>query len=396
MKQSLKKKIDFIIHRPFPIEKNTVFFQSFGGQYNDNLKYISESLHALKPDIHIVWAVSQDKCNISDVPDYVSCVDIDSREYVYYSCKSHVLVDNMTGIRGTIRREDSKVIRWLLSSKKQLNISTWHGTPIKKIGLDMKNNAPFSAYVTSSDYLIAGCRYTQVHLCKAFSPINVICCGTPRNDILVNGLTNSQKIRLKTKLGLPADKKIVLFAPTFRDAPEYSGVYQMENFDIQRILNTLQCRFGDEWVFVFRVHHEVLKEIDVEAISDKYKGVVINGNTHDDMAEYLAISDALITDYSGSVFDYALTGKPGFLFTPDKDHYLNDERGVYIPLEELPYPYAVDLNSFYQLIENYQEAEAKERIRRFNKKVGNCETGNASEFLAQRVISFIETGEKEK
>ena len=395
MKQSLKKKLDFVVRRPFPIITNTVFFQSFGGQYNDNPKYISEKLHDLRPEFHIVWAISPDKCNTKDIPEYVLRVDMNSNDYINYISKSQVLVDNMTGMRGSVRRKDSKGIKWLLSSKRQLNISTWHGTPIKRIGLDMKEAFSLSAYITSSDYLIAGCRYTQEHLSKAFAPINVICCGTPRNDILVKGLDDAQKRDLKIKLRLPVDKRIILFAPTFRDTSEYSGIFQMEKFDIGRILKTFQNKFGDEWVFVFRVHHEVLKKINAETISNKYAGMVISGNTHDDMAEYLAVSDALITDYSGSVFDYTLTGRPGFLFTPDKDHYLNDERGVYIPIEELPYPYAVDLEAFYQLIEDYQEEEALERINKFNIRVGNAEGGNASEFLARKIIKFIETGEKE-
>ncbi len=395
MKNSLIKKMDYLIRKPLPILKNTVFFQSFGGQYNDNPKYISENLHDRMPDVKIVWAVYSQKSEVNAIPSYVKQVLIDSKEYIKYSCRSQVIVDNMIGVRAFLSKRNRKVLAALFKSNRQLNISTWHGTPIKKIGLDMKDAKSRNYYLTSADYLISGCEYTREKLERAFYPIKVVNCGTPRNDLLVNEMPESRRLFLKKRLGLPENKKIILFAPTFRDSIEYSGVYQMEHFDIAHILELLKKKFpGTEWVFVFRVHHEVLKKIDVERLTKFYSGIVFNGNLHDDMAEYLAVTDALITDYSGSIFDFALTQKPGFLFVPDKYHYINEERGVYINLEELPYSNAESLNGFYNLISAYDEIESRERIKRFNINIGNSETGRASEFLASEIINFMNTGKK--
>jgi CDP-glycerol glycerophosphotransferase len=138
----------------------------------------------------------------------------------------------------------------------------------------------------------------------------------------------------------------------------------------------------------------VLKKIDVDAVTATYPGVVLDGNQHDDMAEYLSVTDALITDYSGSVFDFALTGKPGFLYTPDKEHYIKDERGVYISLDELPYPHAVTAEALYELIEQYDPEASQKRIADFNEKVGNSEFGNAAEKVALCISKYLETNNK--
>jgi len=387
------EKLSFVLLSHFRFKTPTVVFKSFGGQYNDNPKYISEKLHEIRPDIRIVW-ISSDKSDNS-FPDYVRKIPSCGWDYINYTCRAQVIVDNMTGIRGNTRAKYSSVYERIVKSPHQFNVSTWHGTPIKRIGLDTKENSGQHYFITSCDRLIAGCKYTEEKLQQAFFPLSVQAIGTPRNDILVANLPNEQKQQIKFKLGLPLDKKIVLFAPTFRDSIEYSGVAQIHNLNIKRVSDSLRAKFGGEWVFVFRVHHEVLKKINTRHIAEQYPGLVYDGNLHDDMAEYLAVTDALITDYSGSIFDYALTGKPGFLYTPDKDYYINEERGTYISLDELPYPHAVELDDFYRLIENYDEKTAIQRITEFNQRIGNVETGHAAETIARAIIKFIETQKKE-
>lgn len=391
-----KERIERLLFQFFrwvPFRNKTVLFKSFGGQYNDNPKYISEMLHQMSPDTRIVWIIS-DKCK-DVVPEYVTTIPYHGLKYYYYTGRSNVVVDNITGIRGGIEESYSKFFLWTMKSKHQLNIATWHGTPIKKIGLDTKELKEKKYYLTSADFMISGCKYTQEHLAKAFFPIPVINSGTPRNDLLVKKMSFENLYRLKSKLNLPYDKKIILFAPTFRNNVEYSGVKQMQEFDIKKIVSLFEHKFGGEWIFVFRVHHEVLKKIDTDTLVRNNPLYLFDGNEHDDMAEYLAVTDVLITDYSGSIFDFALTGKPCFLYTPDKEHYITDERGVYIPLEELPYPHSTEIDELYQLIEQYDEDVSHKRIQAFNLLIGNSEIGNAAEKITNIICDFIKCGRKE-
>lgn len=388
MKKTLKKKIDFLIRKPLPIIRRTIFFQSFGGQYNDNPKYISEKLHELEPAIEIVWAVS-DKSKCNDLPEYVKRVEIDSSEYVKYSCRSQVIVENMNGIRGFISVKPLPFLISLITSKRQLNISTWHGTPLKHIGLDIPDMKQYKYMYTSANYISAGCEYTMEKFQKAFYPAKIKMNGSPRNDILVN-FSEEKRENLKKRLGIPLNKKVLLFAPTFRESVYESGIHQIKKLDFNKLSEALVKKFGGDWCFVFRAHHEVMKEINIYELYDKFGNQsFIDGNQHDDMAEYLVVSDVLLTDYSSCMFDYMLTKRPVFLLTLDKFHYCNDERGLYFPMNELPFPCAIDVDALYQNIVEYDVKTFPDKIELFLNKIGNREDGKASERIAMEILDFM-------
>ena len=218
--------------------------------------------------------------------------------------------------------------------------------------------------------------------------------GTPRNDALING--SEDLVQLKNKLGLPLDKKIILFAPTFRNSVENSGIKQMQEFDFERMLNSLQNKFGGEWCFVFRVHNNVLLKIDVQSLTEKFGERIINGNKCDDMVEYMICCDVLITDYSGSMFDFALTGKPCFLYSHDKDDYEKKERGFYFDYNSLPFPKSLTTEEFYFAIDNFDQEQYANNIDKFLKEIGNFEEGKAAERVVNDILSFIKEQDKQK
>ena len=379
-----------------PLIKNTVLFRSFYGQYNDNPKYISEELHKKAPDVNIVWAIREGKKE--DFPSYVKLVELDGEDYVKLISRAEVVVDNYTGTR-TSFAESSNIIRriiYKLASKKrkgQLNISTWHGTPLKHIGLDEPKyqRAKFAKAYTSCDLLMTGCNITSNAMLTAIG-INknkLFEVGTPRNDILFK----DEKERLKEKLGLDKDKKVVLFAPTFRDNVELSGLSQLKSLDIDRLLAVLTQKFGGEWCFIFRSHNLVMKKIQTECVGISEK--IINGNEFSDMAEYLSCTDLLITDYSGSMFDFMLTKRPCVLFVPDLEIYKNSERGFYLDITETPFPIAVTIEELYKNIETFDVDEYKNRVENFLVKIENTENGNASEKAVDKIVDHLNERNKD-
>jgi len=379
--KAFKEKLFFGIFRWFPIKKNTVLFKSFGGQYGDNPKYISELLQEKHPELKLVWAISN-KSSDKDIPDYIKKIDIDSFEYIYYSALAEVVVDNMSGIRCIRGVRYIKWLNYFIKRKNQLNISTWHGTPLKKIGCDIVEDG-ISNYQTSANYTSAGNQYAYEIFERAFNGINIRMHGSPRNDILCRRDIDVRVFR--KKLELPLEKKIILFAPTFRKSAENSGIEQIKQIDLPRFFQALNNQFGGEWVLVLRVHHEVLLKIHKEC--DGYIDCVnvFDGNAHDDMAEYLVACDVLLTDYSSSMFDYMLTKKPCFLFALDKDNYINDERGIYFPIERLPFSFSETIDELYQNIEEYSEEHICERIKIFLDEIGNCEDGHSSERIVKEL-----------
>lgn len=392
------KYITFLVALLIPRIKRCAFFCSFEGMYNDNPKAISEKLHEAAPNFPIYWAISN-KCN-EKLPNYIHVVKYGSIRCWYLAACSKVVVDNYIGMRSFAAKAGSikNKFQILLCRKRkdQLCISTWHGTPLKKIGFHVLPNhiqIKMTNY-TCTDYVVAGCEYTKNCFNEAYKycvPVRMY--GTPRNDILFNG--NIDKFHLKKKLGLPHDKKIVLFAPTFRDNVAMSGVFQMQSINFSELFNALKNRFGGEWIFVVRVHHEVMKQINTDKLSLKYgKNRIADGNIGDDMAEYLICTDILITDYSGSMFDFALIGKPCFLFSPDLEHYKNIERGFYMNYGNLPFPVADNSNELVNNIINYDAEQYKNNVKEFIDHIENIEDGYASQRIVNDILHFIKTGKK--
>lgn len=368
------------IFKLLPLSNSLAYFSSFSGLYNDNPKYISMKLHELYPHIKIIWVIDN-RANKKDIPNYIVRVKNGTVKQLFYKNRSKILVDNGAGLMNAFKG------RWnirmkTLKKRGQLDYTTWHGTPLKKIGRDVFTEGDFFYSTTTS--FVFNSEYIARIFRKSFSdkiPIHLL--GSPRNDILFE--KDCQKeCEIRTKLGLPIDKKIVIYAPTYRSENDNTtgkafSVY-IEANDVKRCLEAFQSRFGGEWVLVYRVHQFVLSVMskDIDGIT------IFNGNLFDDMAEYLRVSDALITDYSGSLFDYTLTGKPCFLYTPDAESYCGS-RGIYIPLNELPYPQASVVDGLTEAILKYNEEEIMKKVTEFNIKLGMMDDGRASE----RIVKLI-------
>lgn len=379
--------LDCVFH-VLPFKKKYVFFSSFSNQYNDNPKYIAMKLHEMDESIVQVWPISE-RTILDDIPDYVLKVQEHSIKHAYYKNRCSIIVENGAGIYYVFGKKNKMKIYNLLKKRGQINYSTWHGTPFKRIGIDSVsyNDAQDYTFVTTSDKMFLNSVYCKKILQQAFlGELDIELVGSPRNDILF--LKDNRKL-LKTKehLGLPLDKKVVVYAPTFRD-----GRNQEENYTVtikpeecKRIVEGLERKFGGEWVFVFRVHQFMI----TKNTFDLAEGIIINGNLHEDMAEYLFVSDALITDYSSSIYDYALTDKPCFIYAPDYNEYINEIRGVYSQIETFPYSVGYSVDELVDNIQNYSGDITKEKTVAFNEKIRAVDDGHASERIAKMILKKV-------
>ena len=165
--------------------------------------------------------------------------------------------------------------------------------------------------------------------------------------------------------GIPAAKKLALYAPTFRDDKSAS----LYGFDADK----LQVHLGEEWRIGCRLHPNLNAEIP--------EGTAIPMSKYPDMQELLRACDLLITDYSSSMFDMAVAGKKCALYVPDLEKYLSNERGLYFDLMELPFPKAADMDALCEAVANF--ADYDERCAAFLDKIGNFEQGHAAESVAK-------------
>jgi len=154
---------------------------------------------------------------------------------------------------------------------------------------------------------------------------NFLMCGLPRNDILAN-YTSKQREEIKVKLGLPQNKKVILYAPTFREFERDS----MQNCVLKPPMNLdkWERELGDEYCLLFRAHYEVGKVMN---ISDN--DFVKNMTSYPNLNELMIVADILVSDYSSIFFDFSIMDKPMLHFTYDYEAY-SAKRGMYFDIRE--------------------------------------------------------------
>lgn len=381
MKKQLLIFVDFILHL-LPVSKTKAYFKCFAGQYADNPKYISEKLHEINPSVSIYWEM-QENSKLDEIPDYVKIVNANSFKKCYYKNRCKIIVETGPGYYTNYepRKIMYQIKKILLTNNKQYDLSTWHGTPIKCIGAQIPGYENWSKdnNITTSSGMLSGSKYLSNILKKAFvgtSPILEL--GTPRTDILFNK-SHDKYLNLKRKLGIPEEKKVILYAPTFRNNIEDSGVKQIQLLDFDKLLRSLELRFGGSWIFVMRAHPGVQSSVNRVINLSGDEGKIMNGNKHQDMMEYLFVSDILLTDYSSSAFDFALTNKICLLFAHDRIDYESNDRGMYEPLSFLPFPFANSFEELIDVIVNFDAKEYEDNRQKFLTKIGCFEDGHASE-----------------
>ena len=373
-----------LVFKIFPLKRRILISSYEGMKQVDSPFQIYMYIKNKYPEIPVVWYGNKQK-------DGKPCIKYNSVKGLFYRATSKIIVDNVfcdsvfnIDNKHGIKRE--MLLSFSRRKRGQKYVTTWHGTPLKRMGRDQVGNTITDCIVNKPMYFIMGNTYTaDIMNHMVFNKAEVKLFGSPRNDILVN-VNKAKMIEIKKNLKLPQDKKIVLYAPTFRSNLnmrekyiENSGICQMNMINFDRLFYILAEKFGREWVFICRFHYHVENMVDWENLENKYPGRFINGNLHEDIAEYLLCSDVLITDYSSCMFDYAILNRPVFLFCHDLGHYQNEERGFYTDINELPFPLAENFNELCDNIENFDNEIYCEKLEKMKKKMGYCEEGDATE-----------------
>lgn len=360
------------------IDNNCTVFTSFSGKYADSPKAITETYHKLNPEKTIIWLVN-DVYN-KEIPEYVVKIKYGTNEAIRAYEKASVIIDNVYCDHEYYANCDKinqkikyNIITFLKSKKGKRYYTFWHGTALKKIGSDSIKSNVTNFCCNNTTMFLDNEHMEKIQKRITNNSIKIKLLGVPRNDILFKNINISE---LKNRLNLPKNKKIAIYAPSFRsdnhnqEDIRRSGINQLNAINIEKLLLSFRERFGSNWVLVCRFHYKVEKQIDWKKIRKEYGNSIINGNEHDDIMEYLKCSDALITDMSSSLFDFSLTSKPVFLFFPDEDHYKNSERGLYFDTNSLPYSLSNTPEQLYKNILNFNENKYNAKLKTFFKKLG--------------------------
>ncbi len=372
-----------------PIDNNKIVFSNFNGNgYGCNPKYIAEEIIKQNLPYDLVWLVKNVSKEEKNFPKNIRLVGYNTKSALEELAGAKLWIDN--------QRKNYFIKKGLTKKKNQYYIQTWHGSfGIKKLDADVKaftgelkqewvNRAKFDS--SMMDYLLTNSEFENQIFKRALWFENEIKqVGHPRNDVFFK---ESEDIKNKVYAfyNIPKDKKVLLYVPSFRDDNDIS-CYQL---DYDRILETLNNKFGGDWVCISRLHPRA-KKFDKCLITESSK--VIDGTFYPDIQELLVSANAAITDYSSCIFDFVLTKNPGFIFATDIDKFNND-RGFYYPLEQTPFSIAINNDELVKNIENFDMDSYKKRVEEFLTGKGSIEDGHASERVVE-LIKQIMNGEKD-
>lgn len=299
------------------VDDRMIVFSGHTRKYNDSPKALYEYMLAYPSeygDYKCVWAL-EDPQSV-DVPGNPIIVKADTLKYFKYTLKAKYWITCVN------------IERSLHYKKKNCRyLNTWHGTPFKHVGNDagVRKDYDFS----SMDYFCYASNYEKDIFRQAFRVREkaFIPTGLPRNDVLYH-VSEEQIVSIKKRLGLPLDKMIILYAPTWRDSNDGGGSYAIKPpVTASKWVEAL----GDDYMLLFRMH----------AYSNKVMGIEFNETLRDfssypNINDLFMISDILISDYSASMADYSILERPVVCFAYDYEDY-RKERGLYMDYEkEMP------------------------------------------------------------
>ena len=367
------KKMTTLLFYLFPINKNKIAVYNFsGGGYGDNPKYIVEELMKISNKYKIIWFV---KKSSDDFPKFIKQVKYNSLLSYYHLITSKLWLD-------TVRNNPRPVFK----RKKQFYIQTWHGgIPMKGIEKDVEDKLSLS-YVRQAkrdgklaDYMLSNCEKRTELIKRAFwFDGEILEFGVPRDDVLFN--PNEKAIEdLKNRYNI-SNKKIVLYAPSFRNSNDF---YDKLEFNVNLLKKVVENRFGENYVVCMKCHPNDLHKID---FGGKYANV-IDFSKEGDSQLVLSASDIVISDYSSMLLDFTLTKRPTLIYAPDYNEYISNERNLYIDLKNIAIPFAETFDQLIKNIENFDKHIYKEKLKKFFEYYGIFEKSDSAKKIVEFLIS---------
>jgi CDP-glycerol glycerophosphotransferase len=346
-------------HRPL---RQAVLYSCFGGrEYSDSPRAIYEELVRRDAPFEHLWIVRDAAFT---VPDTAVPIRHGSREYYEALARARYVVAN------------DHLPRWFSRRREQRTVQTWHGAPLKRQGYELADRPKaLGAYrraltqtAGSWQILLSPAPFATPILERAFPfALEIVESGLPRRDMLLRPDRDRLGESVKRRLGLDG-KRVVLYAPTYRDHLELRGGERQMPKDLPlhradgsnrgayrlgQLLDVaaLASALGEDHAVLFRRHR-----LTTGAAPESALDAAIDVSGFPDPTELLLAVDVLVTDYSSAIFDFAATGRPMLFFTPDLEAYRDEIRGFSVDFAEIvPGPL---LRTTDEVIESLRDPDA--------------------------------------
>ena len=358
--------------------RKAVFINHVGHGFKCNPKYAAMALKARRPDLDVVWMGGMTRDDLKRLPKGIRYRSLHGLGALRELATAGAWVDNTSLLRF--------VERGLVKKPGQLYVQTWHGSmgPKKMDAEGAERGEDDLRELAMVDCTVSNSRFeTEIYGGYYPAGARALEFGHPRNDVFFGEAAKRLPGEVRSRLGLAPGSRLCLYAPTFRDTSR-----RWDAVGARALLDALEARFGGEWTLLFRPHPKDKGARIVDA-SGTDPSRVRDVSAYDDMQELMVAADAMVTDYSGCIYDYVLSRRPGFLYAPDI-RLFSEERGLYYPLSETPFPLAETAAELVSNIRSFDSAAYAAAVGRFLEARGSVEDGGASERLAAFVEKALE------
>lgn len=374
-----------MIYRFIPTDDHLVIFISFHGRgYSDNPRAIYEYMKSQErfKDYRFIWFIKKQNQKNINIPG-AQIKTHQSLSYFYYLSKAKYWIINI------------KMPEFIKKKEDQIYLQTWHGTPLKRLGKDIQVGKDSTFYRTQMTYeeMIHSydddvAKYTYMispnHFCtevfqSAFG-INkerLIETGYPRNDYMTN-ISSKEITDIKNKLHIPLNKKVILYAPTWRDNSYNMSGY---TFELKADFHLWKEIFGNDYVLLFKPHYTIVNKYKEDT---SLNGFLYSISAEAEINELYVISDALITDYSSVFFDYAILNRPIYFYMYDLKEYAEQLRGFYLDIYK-DLPGQIYENEEKMLKDIKDNVYNYDKLNDFNKRFNHAQTGDC----AKKVVDIV-------
>ncbi|MFH8771605.1 CDP-glycerol glycerophosphotransferase family protein [Streptomyces sp. NPDC017958] len=350
-----------------------VYCAYWGRGYACNPAAIHAKARELAPHIRSVFLVEADHAHA--MPKDVEHAVIGSPRYWEVLARAKYLVNNANFAEGVVKRPGS------------VHLQTQHGTPLKTMGVDQSTYPVVAAQsgsftrllgrVDRWDFNLSSNRHSTQMWERAFpGSYEHLEYGYPRNDVYYTA-TADDVARIRRELGVPEDSTAVLYAPTHRD--HHTG------FETGLDLEAFCAAAGEDVVVLLRAHYfyDGGRTRNSGRISR-----IIDVSAHRSSEDVCLAADALVTDYSSIMFDYANLDRPIVVYADDWEVY-QETRGVYLDLmTEPPGPVARTAEELARVFRDgsYAGPEARAQRAAFRERFCQFDDGLAAERVVRRVL----------
>lgn len=312
-------RVHYRIQRLLPLRPELAVFSAYWhGGYACNPAAIEAKLRELSPRTRTAWICDAE--HEASLPRETAALRPGSAAYWTALARATYLTTNVNFERALVKRPG------------QILLQTQHGTPLKRVGLDLQDRpaatptADFAGLLRGADqwdYLLSANRHSTLVWERAVpSSYTTLEYGYPRNDVF-HRATQSEVLDLRERLGIAPGTTAILYAPTHRDYRRS----RPDHLDLERVLRDL----GPGFTILTRPH---LTYADAYAVVDAHPRL-IDVSAHPSVEELCLASDALVTDYSSLMFDYAALDRPIVIHADDWEAY-EAARGTYFDLRSCP------------------------------------------------------------